>query len=65
MKCVHEPSLPSDLISLCTHCGELVTYQGRQLRAFELGVLVERGVLVGPEWKGLRRQWEQSQKSAT
>jgi len=63
--CDHKPSKPSDLLSLCAHCGELVTYQGQQLREFELGVLVERGVLVGPEWKELRRQWEHHQKSAT
>ena len=57
----HVHTDPKALLSLCVHCGEVVTYECRLLRDDELGVLTL------PEFKELRRQWEerQSQKSAT
>ena len=59
MTCNHEPSEPKALLSLCTHCGEIITYDGRQLRDDELKILIS------PEWGALRREWERRQKSAT
>ena len=61
MSCDHKDIVHVDLLTICPDCGEVVTFEGRQLRDDELGILID------PVWKELRRQWEerQSQKSAT
>jgi hypothetical protein len=59
MTCNHVHSDPTSLLSLCARCGEVVTYENRQLRDDELIILLN------PEWAELRRKWEDRQTSAT